>query len=80
MSIEHPGPRSNLPYRLTPREFQVLDGMARGECGKMTANRLNISLSTQRCLASHVYRKMKVSSALQAVVKAFRERLVEVEP
>ena len=55
--------------RLTPREREVLELLARGYLYKEIADHLGISLSTVRAHLHTVYEKLHVQSRTEAVVK-----------
>jgi DNA-binding NarL/FixJ family response regulator len=63
-------------YKLTAREKEILLLLSSGNSYKMIGNVLNLSIETIRTHAKHVYEKLHVSSQLEAVSKAFNERLV----
>jgi DNA-binding NarL/FixJ family response regulator len=64
--------------QLTPREKQVLQALAKGLDSEGIAERLNISLKTERNHMSSILAKLGVHSQLQALVFALRHDLVEV--
>ena len=64
--------------QLTPREEQVLRALAEGLDSKGIAERLNISLRTERNHMASILAKLGVHSQLQALVFALRHGLVEV--
>jgi DNA-binding NarL/FixJ family response regulator len=61
---------------LTKKETIILDLMAKGYSYKMIAAELNNSHDTIRCHIKHIYDKLHVHSATQAVSKAIKDRLV----
>ena len=63
-----PSPTSNLA-RLTPREKDVLDQLARGLCYKEVADSLHIGTGTLQTHIHKVYEKLQVHSRTEAVVK-----------
>lgn len=63
-------------YGLTPREREVLAMMATGLSQKQIADHLNSSPHTVNTHMKHIYSKLHVHSGIEAVVKAFRDRLV----
>lgn len=68
------------PYNLTPREMEVLRCLLDdGPCDKVVARRLGIHPQTVKSYCASIYRKMKVETRFGAVVKAFRERIIEIE-
>jgi DNA-binding NarL/FixJ family response regulator/signal transduction histidine kinase len=64
--------------RLTPREREVLRALAEGLDSEEIAERLNISVKTERNHISSIFAKLGVHSRLQALVFAARYGLVEV--
>ncbi len=63
--------------KLTTREQQVLMGLVEGDPYKTIAANHGMSLDTVRTHVRNLYRKLRVSSATEAVGKAFRTGLVE---
>jgi DNA-binding NarL/FixJ family response regulator len=62
--------------RLTTREQEVLACLVDGLTYAEAANRLGIAFETVRTHVRHVYRKLQVRNAKQAVRKAVRQRLI----
>ena len=62
--------------RLTPREREVLQGLADGLTDKEIAQRLRISAETARTHVSNVLTKLGVQSRLQALAFAMRHGVV----
>jgi DNA-binding NarL/FixJ family response regulator len=58
--------------RLTPRERDVLDQLARGYRYKEIVDNLGISLDTVRSYIRNIYEKLRVHSRTEAVVKYLR--------
>ena len=58
--------------KLTVRERQVLDCLAEGRLYKEIAERLGISLDTARKHVRSIYRKLRVNSRTEAVVRYLR--------
>ena len=56
--------------QLSPREREILRGIARGESNKEIARALNIAETTVKIHVQHVLRKLDVSSRVQAAVLA----------
>ena len=54
---------------LSPRELEVLEGLAQGLPYKLIADRLDISMGTIRTHIEHIYRKLHVHNRTDAVVK-----------
>jgi DNA-binding NarL/FixJ family response regulator len=63
-----PAPSSELA-RLTPREKDVLDQLARGFCYKEVADNLHIGTGTLQTHVHNIYEKLRVHSRTEAVVK-----------
>ena len=64
--------------RLTPREKEVLSAVAEGLNGKEIAERLHISLRTERNHMASILAKLGANSRLQALVFALRHGVVDV--
>jgi DNA-binding NarL/FixJ family response regulator len=64
--------------RLTPRERDVLRALAEGLGSEGIAERLNISVRTQRNHMANILAKLGVHSQLQALVFALRHGVVEI--
>lgn len=64
---------------LSPRELEVLQHMCRGECHKIIARHLGITDRTVEAHAGRVREKLGVSTALQAVIAAFRQGIVPLD-
>jgi DNA-binding NarL/FixJ family response regulator len=65
---ETPLPTSDLA-KLTPREKDVLDQLARGFCYKEVADNLHIGTGTLQTHVHNIYEKLRVHSRTEAVVK-----------
>lgn len=64
-------PASSSPLAsLSPRELDILRGIARGESNKVIARALGIAETTVKIHVQHVLRKLDVSSRVQAAVLA----------
>jgi DNA-binding NarL/FixJ family response regulator len=64
--------------KLTPREREVLQALAEGLDSVGMAEKLHISLRTQRNHMSSILAKLGVHSQLQALVFALRHGIVEI--
>ncbi len=64
--------------QLTPREREVLKALAEGLDGKEIAERLNISLRTERNHMASILAKLGMHSRLQALVFALRHGAVNI--
>jgi two-component system nitrate/nitrite response regulator NarL len=60
---------------LSPRELDILRGIARGESNKLIARTLGIAETTVKIHVQHVLRKLDVSSRVQAAVLATEQGL-----
>lgn len=74
--IERQMVRGN-PYRLTFREFTILNHLADGEADKEIAVRLGISPLTVHKHVRNVLAKMNASSRAEAGTRAVREGLLD---
>ncbi|SKB82750.1 response regulator [Dyadobacter psychrophilus] len=75
--FQHQFVKSELTFvELTQREQQVLRHMVKGMSYKMIADACNISFSTVATHVNHIYEKLHVNSAPEAVVKALEWHLV----
>jgi DNA-binding NarL/FixJ family response regulator len=63
--------------KLTPREIEVLQLMARGLTNHEIGKTLNVSTGTVNHHVHHVIRKLGVSNRTQAVAWAFRNGIAE---
>ena len=63
---------------LTPREIEVLQALAGGLDSRQIAERLHISLRTERNHMTSILAKLGVHSQLQALVFALRHGVVEI--
>ena len=64
--------------QLTPREREVLQALAEGLESKEIAERLNITVETERTHMVNILHKLNVHSRLQALVIATRYGLVQI--
>lgn len=69
--------RENIE-RLTPRELEVLQGLAEGLSNKEIAGKLYMSVDTERTHMMNVLNKLGVHSRLQALLFALRYGVVEL--
>jgi DNA-binding CsgD family transcriptional regulator len=69
MQAESEVPESPLA-RLSPREHDILRGIARGASNKVIARELGIAETTVKIHVQHVLRKLDVTSRVQAAVIA----------
>jgi len=75
--VEHfrqiPKPESDVE-RLSPREQELLELLAKGCYYKEIADKLDISMNTVRTHLQHIYEKLHVQSRTQAVLKYLEQR------
>ena len=64
-------------YGLTPREKEILYHMGNGLAHKQIAHELFLSYHTVDSHVRNIYRKLHVSSGIEAVAKAYREGLFD---
>ncbi len=65
-----PGPPASKLALLSPREQEILRGIARGASNKAIARELGIAETTVKIHVQHVLRKLEVASRVQAAVIA----------
>ena len=65
------------PFRLTSREREIVDAIARGESNRDVAARLNISLQTVKHHLTSIFDKTGTSTRLELALFAIRQGLVE---
>jgi DNA-binding NarL/FixJ family response regulator len=63
---------------LSPRELEVLIGVARGEVNRAIAKRLFISEATVKTHLLHIFSKLGVSQRTAAVTEALRRGLIDL--
>lgn len=63
-------------YNFSNREKEILEWLCKGNSYKMIAAGLNISFETVRTHIKHIYEKLQVHSATEAVSKAINEKLI----
>ncbi|MDQ0376552.1 response regulator transcription factor [Amycolatopsis thermophila] len=61
---------------LTPRELQVLRGIADGKTDRTIGRELYLSADTVKATAARIYRKLGVANRTEAAVAAVRRRLI----
>lgn len=66
--------------RLTRREREVLEALSEGLNSKEIAERLHMTIETERTHVVNLLKKLKVHSRLEAVVFAVRHGVVEIRP
>jgi two-component system, NarL family, nitrate/nitrite response regulator NarL len=72
-----PAPDAKTPYRLTPREAQIVCAVADGGANKEIAAQLSISEDTVKHHLSNIFNKVGVDSRLGLVVFALYHGLVQ---
>src|SRR5918911_4169162 len=65
--------------RLTEREVEIINAIARGQGNKQIARALHISEKTVRNHISNIYKKLHIYDRTQAVLYAIREGLVDMD-
>jgi DNA-binding NarL/FixJ family response regulator len=68
---------NDATLNLTPREFEILEGLVDGLSYKMIAGNLFISPETVKNHIQGVYRKLQVNSKGEAISKAIKEKIVK---
>jgi DNA-binding NarL/FixJ family response regulator len=68
----HRPPGIDETAELSPREREVLDGLAEGQAYKQIADKLNVSIHTVRNYIRRIYEKLHVRSSAEAVAKYLR--------
>ena len=63
-------------YKLTKRECEVLQRLVEGDSYKMVAEACFISIGTVYSHINNIYKKLRINSKSEAVIKAIREHLV----
>jgi DNA-binding NarL/FixJ family response regulator len=63
--------------RLTARETEILNLIAKGMSNRQAAETLGISRATVRTHLEHIYGKLEVSSRTEAVTEAIRQGIIE---
>jgi DNA-binding NarL/FixJ family response regulator len=64
----------NSDLKLSARETEMLEYIAKGFSYKMIASELNISIETVRSHAKHIYKKLQVNSATGAAHKYYMSK------
>lgn len=65
------------PQRLTPREVEILQIVARGLSNREAAEVLGLSPSTVRTHLEHIYEKLEVGNRVEAVAEGIRQGLIQ---
>jgi DNA-binding NarL/FixJ family response regulator len=72
-------PLGPLFVKLSPREIEILDLVARGNSNKIIGRKLNISDQTVKNHVSAILRKLEVNDRTEAVVYALRNGWIRME-
>ena len=65
--------KTESPHDLTPRQFEIVQGLKEGLSYKMIADRLDITIETVRDHIKNIYRRLQVNSRAEAVRKYLDE-------
>ncbi len=65
-------------FKMTEREIQVLNRMVNGMNNNQIAKDLHVSVCTAKAHVSNIYTKLSVKSRINAVVKAIKNRIVNI--
>jgi DNA-binding NarL/FixJ family response regulator len=68
--------RSPVPEPLTPRELEVLDGLAEGRTNKEIAGHLAVSMGTVKVHVEHILAKLGAAGRTEAAVRAVEMGMV----
>src|SRR5690242_13248293 len=74
-----PEPLGPLFVKLSPREIEILDLVARGNSNKLIGRKLSISDQTVKNHVSAILRKLEVNDRTEAVVYALRNGWIRIE-
>src|SRR5579859_3188099 len=74
-----PEPLGPLFVKLSPREIEILDLVARGNSNKIIGRKLSISDQTVKNHVSAILRKLEVNDRTEAVVYALRNGWIRME-
>jgi DNA-binding NarL/FixJ family response regulator len=74
-----PEPLGPLFVKLSPREIEILDLVARGNSNKIIGRKLSISDQTVKNHVSAILRKLEVNDRTEAVVYALRNGWIRIE-
>ena len=70
--IKNPGADKSA-HNLSPREIEVLEGLAKGQLYKQLSDQMNISVDTVRTYIRRIYEKLHVNSRTEAVAKYLKQ-------
>lgn len=68
-----------MEYELTEREQNIVLLVAEGNRNEAIAKELNISVHTVKAHLESIFYKLKVSSRVQAVVRAIQNNIIDIE-
>lgn len=68
---------SNALFPLTPREMEILERLSKGLDPKAIAKELDIKYDTVRSHLKNIYKKLHVSSMIEAVARAKDKGLIQ---
>ena len=71
-SFQSKPPTQDKSYHLSPREIEVLEGLAKGCLYKQMADQMNIGIDTVRTYVRRIYEKLHVKSRTEAVAKYYK--------
>jgi DNA-binding NarL/FixJ family response regulator len=74
--VERTSPEADPAARLTPREVDILTGIAKGFSYREIAGSLGLSQKTVPNYIKSIYRKLQVHSRSEAVFEAIQQRLI----
>jgi len=67
------------PFKLTPRETEILELLVRGNSYKMIADKCTVSLDTVKKHLQNIYHKLHVNCGTEAVAKALQHKIVRLD-
>lgn len=70
--------RMFIPKRLTERELECLQMVAKGLSNNETAGVLGLSKATIRTHLEHIYQKLDVTNRVEAVTEGLRQGIIEI--
>ena len=74
--FKHQNKKEHIQIDLTNREQEILALLVQGLSYKMIGEKCNISYTTVNTHIKHIYEKLHVNSAVEAVTKAIENRMV----
>lgn len=72
-------PAASLPHSLSPREYDILNGMAAGFSNQQLASQRNVSLRTVTTHVERILHKMGQPSRAGAVASALRDGILRLD-